>query len=405
MKELFGIPIGPLSTVLVVLLTTLVALVGAMAFRNRIFLKLGLRNVSRRRARTGLIVLGLMLGTTIITSALATGDTMSHTIRTSAVTALGRTDELVSVRGAEVDPQVAMGATTGIEYFDERIFPEVEYMLMLHHQDLVDGVAPAIVEPLAVQSVTTRQSEPRVTLFASDQPHFSAFGDIRNHATGKVEYLNDLGRGEVFLNAEGAKKLLAAPGHELKLFAEGRVLPVRVRSIVDYQGGGTDGPGVMLRLDAAQRLLGHEHQIKHILISNRGDELSGAALSDEVAEIVRPVLRSPGLEIDTVKKDVLKEADVEGNAFMSLFTTFGSFSIFAGAHVDLPDLRDARGRAARRARDRARGGDEARAPRADVHVRGSRLRPARRGGRCPARRPRRLRDGVRARRRTRLQRR
>src|SRR4029434_2122737 len=38
-----------------------------------------------------------------------------------------------------------------------------------------------------------------------------------------------------------------------------------------------------------------------------------------------------GLEVEKIKQDVLQQADVEGNAFMSLFTTFGSFSIFAGA--------------------------------------------------------------------------
>src|SRR4029453_18455191 len=331
MNELFGIPMGPLALWVLVALAVLVGAVGALALRNRIFFKLGIRNVTRRRARTALIVLGLMLGTTIVSSALVTGDTMSYTIRTSAVAALGRTDELVSVRGADVDPEAAMGATTGVEYFDEKVFPEVEYELVLGHENLIDGVAPAIVEPLAVQSVRTKQSEPRVTLFATDQAHFSAFGDIRSHADGKVMFLNDLRPGEVYVNADAADELKASPGDELRLFAEGKALPARVRAVVDYQGGGTDGPGLVLPLDRAQRLLGREGEIKHILISNHGDELGGAKLSDEVASIVRPVVAPRGLEVEKIKQDVLQQADVEGNAFMSLFTTFGSFSIFAGA--------------------------------------------------------------------------
>jgi putative ABC transport system permease protein len=331
MNELFGIPMGPLALWVIVALAALVGAVGALALRNRIFFKLGIRNVTRRRARTALIVLGLMLGTTIVSSALVTGDTMSYTIRTSAVAALGQTDELVSVRGADVDPEAAMGATTGVEYFSEKVFPEVEYELVLGHENLIDGVAPAIVEPLAVQSVRTKQSEPRVTLFASDQAHFSAFGDIRSHADGKVMFLNDLRPGEVYVNADAAEQLKASPGDELRLFAEGKALPARVRAVVDYQGGGTDGPGLVLPLDRAQRLLGREGEIKHILISNRGDELGGAKLSDEVASIVRPVVVPRGLEVEKIKQDVLQQADVEGNAFMSLFTTFGSFSIFAGA--------------------------------------------------------------------------
>ncbi|HEX7256216.1 MAG TPA: FtsX-like permease family protein [Gaiellaceae bacterium] len=331
MNELFGIPMDSLALGIVVALAVLLGAIGALAVRNRIFLKLGIRNMTRRPARTALIVLGLMLGTAIISSALATGDTMSHTIRSSAITSLGQTDELVSVRGADVEADIELGSTTGIEYFDERIFPEVEYELLLGHEDLIDGVAPAIVEPLAVQSITTRQSEPRVTLFASSQPHLGAFGVIRRHSDGQPQYLNDLRAGEVFLNADAAEELRAAPGHELRLYAEGQAVPVRVREIVDYEGAGTDGSALLLPLDAAQRLLDRVGEIKHVLISNRGDELAGADLTEQVTTIVEPVVAPHGLEVDPVKEDALEAADAEGNAFMMLFTTFGSFSIFAGA--------------------------------------------------------------------------
>jgi putative ABC transport system permease protein len=330
MNEFFGIPMGPLAATLVVILAILLGALGALAIRNRIFFRLGIRNVTRRRARTALIVLGLMLGTTIIASALATGDTMSHTIRSSAVESLGTTDELVSVRGAEVDPMVELGATTGIEYFPQSVLQEVGYDLT-SRENLIDGVAPAIVEPLAVQNLTTRQSEPGVTLFASLQPHLAAFGDIRGHDDGEVKYLNDLQSGEIFLNADAAEDLQATAGNKLRLYAEGQSFEARVRAIVDYDGTGTDGGALLMQLPEAQRLLRREGEIKHVLISNIGDELSGAELTDEVIAAVNPTLKPFGLEADPVKQDALEQADAEGNAFMTLFTTFGSFSIFAGA--------------------------------------------------------------------------
>ena len=110
--------------------------------------------------------------------------------------------------GAEVDTEVEVGGTTGIEYFSEEVFREIEYELMLGHEDLIDGVAPAIVEPLAVQSVTTRQSEPRVTLFEQPGPS-RRFGEIRRHSDGEPQYLNDPRCGEVFLNARRGR---GAPG-------------------------------------------------------------------------------------------------------------------------------------------------------------------------------------------------
>ncbi|MGH3083666.1 MAG: ABC transporter permease [Gaiellaceae bacterium] len=330
MDKFFGIPMGPLAVTLVVIVAVLLSALGVLAIRNRIFLKLGVRNVTRRRARTALIVLGLMLGTTIISSALVTGDTMSHTIRTSAVQALGPTDVLVSVKGAEVDPAVQLGSTTGIEYFPESVLQEVGYDLT-RHENLIDGIAPAIVESLAVQNLASRQSEPRVTLFASDQAHLAAFGDIRRHDDGQVQYLNDLRPGEVFVNADAADELQADPGDTLRLYAEGESFGARVRAIVDYKGTGTDGSALIMPLDEAQTVLDRNGEIRYVMISNRGDELSGAALTDEVIATVNPTLKPFGLEADPVKQDALDEADAEGNAFMSVFTTFGSFSIFAGA--------------------------------------------------------------------------
>jgi hypothetical protein len=88
---------------LAVLLGVGLAVVAALALRDPVFLKLGLRNLPRRRARSVLIVIGLMLGTAIIAAALATGDTMSSTIRSYVTQALGPTDVVVSKRGTDAE--------------------------------------------------------------------------------------------------------------------------------------------------------------------------------------------------------------------------------------------------------------------------------------------------------------
>src|SRR4030067_201068 len=87
-----GVRGGSVAVVLVIVPAVALGAVAALALRNRVFLRLGARNVSRRPARTALIVLGLMLGTAIISSALSTGDTMSNTIRSSVIDSLGQPD-------------------------------------------------------------------------------------------------------------------------------------------------------------------------------------------------------------------------------------------------------------------------------------------------------------------------
>jgi putative ABC transport system permease protein len=242
MEKLFGIPIGPLSAVLTVLLALLVGAIGGLAIRNRVFFKLGLRNVGRRRARTSLIVLGLMLGTTIVASALASGDTMSHTIRSSAIESLGNTDVLVSAKGADVDVTVPLGQATGVDYVPEVVLTRITGKLL--QSSRFDGVAPAIIEPVAVQDVTSRQNEPRVTLFASDGPALAAFGEIRS-TRGPVLRLDELIFNEVYLNADAAEELGASVGDNLRLYGPGQPARVRVRDIVEFQGAGTDGPAVL----------------------------------------------------------------------------------------------------------------------------------------------------------------
>jgi putative ABC transport system permease protein len=235
--KIIGIPVGGLTAVLVVLLALALAAVAALAVRNRVFFRLGVRNLKRRRGRTVLIVTGLMLGTAIISAALATGDTMSHTIRASAATALGRTDEVVAPKGIEA-ALASNSAGTGSVYFPEGYAGLIARGMA--GKGLVDGVAPVIVEPIAVQDATSRQTEPRVTLFATDAKYMHGFGQI--HAAGGTVSLADLRPGEVYVNAKGADKLAAKPGDTLQLLSGNTVSSMRVRSVVPTREARPTGP-------------------------------------------------------------------------------------------------------------------------------------------------------------------
>ncbi len=327
MSKLFGIPMDTLVVVLAAMVVAAFGTIAVLALRNRIFLRLGVRNVGRRRGRSALIVLGLMLGTAIIAAALATGDTMSRTIRASATASLGNADERISVRGAEVDLQVESGAPTGSLYFSQGQVDVIERAVA--SSGLVDGVLPVIIEPVAVQDATSRQNEPRVTLFAADPTRMRGFGTIEDVDTEAVT-LADLGPTDVYVNEKAADELAAQKADRITVLAGTAHAQYSVRGIVRYRGAGTDGAAVLLPLERAQALLGREGLVKHVLVSNRGDEISGATLTDQVEQVLRPALSPLDLEADPAKQDALENADAAGNGFMSFFTTFGSFSIAAG---------------------------------------------------------------------------
>jgi len=114
------------------------------------------------------------------------------------------------------------------------------------------------------------------------------------------------------------------------LLAGARPAAMIVRDVVAWDGAGTDDTAVLMPLAAAQRLLGQPGRVKYVLVSNRGDAIAGAELSDRVAQRLRPITAPLGLEVDTTKQDAIEQADEAGSAFMAFFTTFGSFSIAAG---------------------------------------------------------------------------
>jgi putative ABC transport system permease protein len=246
---------------------------------------------------------------------------MSHTIRSAAVSALGRADVVVAASG--VDHPLAADSTdaTATRYFAQSSAGRIARAA---DPALVDGVAPVIVEPIAVQDVTTRQNEPRVTLFASDAKALRVFGPMRSGS--RTVSLADLRTGEVYLNADAADSLGAHAGDTLRMLVGSAAAQVRVRDVVQYRGSGTADEGLLMPLAAAQSLLGKPRQINYVFIANHG----GAGATGAVLAQLRPTIANLGLAADNSKQDALDLADEQGAAFMSIFTTFGSFSIAAG---------------------------------------------------------------------------
>jgi putative ABC transport system permease protein len=321
MQKIFGIPVGSLAVVLATLVVVLLAVVAVFALRNRVFFRLGIRNARRRRGRAALIVAGLMLGTMIITASFATGDTLSSSIRSSRIAALGKTDEVVGAKG--LTASLAVGsAGTGTRYFPQSDAGRVA--ATGRASGLVRAVAPVLVAGSAVQDVSRKQYEPNVTLFAGDPGTLSGFGAMR--AAGKTVSLAQLGPNEVFLNAKLANALRAKPGDTVRVLTGTGLELDRVRAVVDYQGAATSDYGVMMPLARAQTLLHKPGLIDAIYVANRG----GVAATDKVVKALKATVSPLGLETDKTKQNALNAADSAGAFFVSFFTEFGAFSIAAG---------------------------------------------------------------------------
>lgn len=330
MQHVFGVPIGALTVVLVTAMAVSVAVIAVIAVRQRVFFRMGVRNLRRRPARSALIVVGLMLGTAIICAALTTGDTMGRTVRRAVIETLGTTDEEITAKGVAPARGMLSAGPANVQWFPQSAAAVVQEAA--RRSKATDGVAPAVIESVAVQDRTSRQNEPRVNLFAIDPGAGALFADMRSvggASTGDPS-LGQLAPGQVFIDEGAASALDAKAGDEIVLLAGDRVIPAKVTAIVRVDGTGSAEASVLMPLAHAQAALGHPGQITHILVSNTGTAESGAALTDRVVSAIKPVLGGLGLEITPSKRDGLDFADTQANAFVTMFTTFGSFSMAAG---------------------------------------------------------------------------
>ncbi|HJN87895.1 MAG TPA: FtsX-like permease family protein [Dehalococcoidia bacterium] len=279
MEELFGVSMDLIMAILLAFFLASMAVVGWMAWRSPVMVKLGLRNIPRRMAQTVLIIVGIMISTLIMAAAFGTGDTISYSIRSNAVEALGPIDEIIiSARATSGD---SFGSTSYIPY--ERFLWLRDRLTGL---ESIDGLSPGIGEWAPAVNTRTSLSEGQMRIAGVEPASLRGFGALYL-ASGAEVRLESLGQDEAYINTEAAEELGAVAGDVLQVFVAGRGLPIEVMGVVDRGGLAGDGPTLVVRLDHAQSMFDRDGQINSIVVSNLGGTFAGAELSDEVTRELR----------------------------------------------------------------------------------------------------------------------
>ena len=306
MEELFGVPMDTIMVVLLAMFLPVLAGIGVMAWRNRVMLKLGLRNIPRRKSQTALIIFGIMISTLIMAAAFGTGDSITYSIRKNAIDALGTVDEIiVSARADESD---TIGS---FNYFSLDRYEQLK--VELSDFDLVDGLAPGIGEFAPTVNTRTSLSEGQMQITGVAPDSLNGFGQF--HLTNGQEIrLETLGPNDALINEEAALELDAMLGDELVTFVGGSSVKFQVQGVVDSGGLAGDGSTLLVRLDRAQEMFGREGQINSIAISNSGGVFEGAEASDEVTDALRVLFtdREIAGQLQTLlnRKDILDQLEI-----------------------------------------------------------------------------------------------
>ncbi|HEY3994043.1 MAG TPA: ABC transporter permease, partial [Ktedonobacteraceae bacterium] len=317
MTDFFGIPIDTLTRVLLIMTIVILAGVLILALSNLIFFKIGARNLSSRRSQMLLIVFALMLSTTLLTSVLATGNVITATVQTVAVSNLGNIDETVE------------GGHGDIGRFDDRIY----YSLRKHTSNNPDiaAMAGALVERnLLLADETSRQVRSNVSSMGLIAGSEKGFGGLLDDTNVHVQHtIAQLGLNDVFLNHTLALLVDAHAGDTLYLYSQrwpGKRYEMHVSAIV--QDGGLVGQ-VPFLISNVQTFRAIEHtsdDLNYIYVENGRSAVSSQAVQEELEHwLPRNVVH-----VIQVKQQGVEASQAANDIFSRIFALFTLFALAIG---------------------------------------------------------------------------
>lgn len=278
METLFGLSMTTLMYALLVIVLASILVLAVLAVRNRVILKMGLRPIPRRPGQTILIIVGVMLSTVIMAAAFGTGDTIAFSIRSQAVDGLQQIDEII------FPTRAADGGSFGAVYISpERLAQILED---LSANDKIDGVMPQIAERAPAQNRRTQLTDGQMNIVGLDPAMMDGFGGLALSGGGETR-LDDLADSEAYLSEDGVDELDARVGDEIDIFIQDRAETFTVKGVLERGGFAGVQPTMVMTLERAQSLLDQPGQVNLIAISNTGDTISGADLSEEVTKDLR----------------------------------------------------------------------------------------------------------------------
>ena len=133
------------------------------------------------------------------------------------------------------------------------------------------------------------------------------FGAFTLTSRGDV-FLDDLAPGEAYLNEPAAKELDAEAGDDLRVIVGDQSHMLKVKAVVEKGGLAGLGSTLILPLRPAQAMFDKTDRVNLIVVSNRGDEVAGERLSEEVTRELR--VRFADREVASQLKVLLNQAPV-----------------------------------------------------------------------------------------------
>ena len=286
--------------------------------------RLAARNIRRRTSRVLIVLAGLLVGTAVISSSLAVGDTLSYIFLEDVYVRLGAIDEIVS---NEFNGQLIS--------FSEANATQVAADLAVWRTP-IDGLAPTLLKVMPVRNVAGNKGNQQITVMGLDASRETAFGPLTARDGSSVT-TDSLNASAVYANERAAADLNATVGQQLTLFygtTNQTLVHATVAAIVRDEGTAAYEHRSLLFMDLrrAQVAFNESGAINQMRISNIGGVADGLGVADNVTTNLRLsiAIHHLDLRVHSVKADGIAQAVQIGRDATELFLVMGAFGILAG---------------------------------------------------------------------------
>ena len=269
--------------VLVLLLISL-----GMMLRDRLTFRMALRNFVRRKTSMAIVILGLMIGTAMISGSLVTQDTFTELFTRGAYYGYGFADEVVyafNVTGA------------GYQYFPASISASLSSQLARNTlaSPFLLGSTPEILDTISVSDSNSGLVQSPATLIGTFANASQTLGDFHSPSGSIIS--STFGDTEAVINDKTARDLNATLGDSITVYSTLRAT-FKIVGIAasDARGSFSGNDNVFITMNAAQQLTNHAGSVNYIAITNTGglrdsiqhSQVVGLAANQTLNSIISP---------------------------------------------------------------------------------------------------------------------
>ena len=307
---------------LAILVAIVLVAVGILAIRRRVFARMAIRSISRRKMHSVVVVCGLLIATAMISGALVAGDTLDYIISRDVMTNTGEVDIVVS-------SQDDLGEEA---YFNYTIALSVAQNASDGALVHIDKASGAIREVLAVKNLRTGLTFARAGLYGLEAG--STVNSLVDQE-GAAVTAEDISGGMAVINSDLAGEVEAQAGDTILGITEfGPPIMLQVSWIADDSGLANWGGSayVFADLTYVQNVIGKPGMVNRLDVSCLGSANEGYTVSDEaVVELQQLLPAEVEFHYDKIKADGLESAEATSDMMSQLLMLMSSFAIIAGA--------------------------------------------------------------------------